>query len=224
MGFDDVLNMFLPKKQLSVDQIKKFLQQPQTIDSRSHLYQGIKLERIREGFDDNNKKFVKMGKKEKKLMKDLRKEFIKGAIKNQIAKEKSIEIFDLIEKNKILENTKNFKIKYLFDPNLKKPQFSSKGIFSNKKKYLINFIKNSNYFVTCIGSEYGKARYLISKELEKKKLKPLEIVSKYSYISNQKLIGKSYLRQIQMNLVLFLKYFVVLIYHSRTIIEYTLNS
>ena len=39
-----------------------------------------------------------MGKKEKKLMKDLRKEFIKGAIKNQIAKEKSIEIFDLIEK------------------------------------------------------------------------------------------------------------------------------
>ena len=79
------------------------------------------------------------------------------------AKFKAGIIYDLIEKNKILENTKNFKIKYLFDPNLKKPQFSSKGIFSNKKKDLINFIKNSNYFVTCFGSEYGKARYLISK-------------------------------------------------------------
>ena len=99
-------------------------------------------------------------------------------------------IYDLIENNKILKNTKNLKIKYLFDPNLKKPQFSSKAIFSNKKKDLINYIKNSNYFVTCIGSEYGKARYLISKELEKKKLKPLEIVSKYSYISNRKIIGK----------------------------------
>ena len=106
------------------------------------------------------------------------------------AKFKAGIIYDLIEKNKILENTKNLKIKYLFDPNLKKPQFSSKGIFSNKKKDLINFIKNSSYFVTCIGSEYGKARYLISKELEKKKLKPLEIVSKYSYFSNKKLIGK----------------------------------
>ncbi len=38
-------------------------------------------------------------------------------------------IYDLIEKNKILENTKNLKIKYLFDPNLKKLQFYSKGIF-----------------------------------------------------------------------------------------------
>ena len=34
-------------------------------------------------------------------------------------------------------------------------------------KNLNAFIKQSDYFVTCIGSEYGKARYLISKELEK---------------------------------------------------------
>ena len=58
------------------------------------------------------------------------------------AKFKAGIIFDLIENNKILKNTKNLKIKYLFDPNLKKPQFSSKAIFSNKKKYLINYIKN----------------------------------------------------------------------------------
>tara|TARA_B100000902_G_scaffold160895_1_gene156470 strand:- start:906 stop:2021 length:1116 start_codon:yes stop_codon:yes gene_type:complete len=71
MGFDDVLNMFLPKKQLSVEEIKKFLQKPQTIDSRSHLFQGIKLERMREGFDDNNKRFVKMSTKEKKVLRDI---------------------------------------------------------------------------------------------------------------------------------------------------------
>ena len=106
------------------------------------------------------------------------------------AKFKAGIIYDLIENNKILKNTKNLKIKYLFDANLKKPQFSTKEIFSNKKKDFKKFIQNSEYFVACIGSEYGKARYLISKELEKKKLKPLDIVSKYSYISNQKLIGK----------------------------------
>ena len=39
-----------------------------------------------------------MGKKEKKLMKDQRDEFIKGAIKKGTEKNKSIEIFDLIEK------------------------------------------------------------------------------------------------------------------------------
>ena len=106
------------------------------------------------------------------------------------AKFKAGIIYDLIENNKILKNTKNLKIKYLFDANLKKPQFSTEAIFSNKKKDFKKFIQNSEYFVACIGSEYGKARYLISKELEKKKLKPLDIVSKYSYISNQKLIGK----------------------------------
>ena len=106
------------------------------------------------------------------------------------AKFKAGIIHNLIEKNKILKNTKNLNIKYLFDPNLKKPQFTSVATFSNKKKDLINFIKNSEYFVTCIGSEYGKARYVISKELEKKRLKPLDIISKDTYISDKKLIGK----------------------------------
>ncbi len=106
------------------------------------------------------------------------------------AKFKAGIIYHLIKNNKILKNTKNLKVKYLFDPNLNKPQFSSKAIFSNKKKDLIDFIKNSEYFVTCIGSEYGKVRYLISKELEKKKLKPLDVVSKHSYISSKKSIGK----------------------------------
>ena len=106
------------------------------------------------------------------------------------AKFKAGIIYSLVEKNKILKNTKNLKVKYLFDPNLNEPKFTSPATFSNNKKDLLSFIKNSEYFVTCIGSEYGKARYMISKELEKKRLKPLDVISKNSYISDKKLIGK----------------------------------
>ena len=106
------------------------------------------------------------------------------------AKFKAGIIYDLIKNNKILENTKNLKVKYMFDPNLKEAKFFSKAKFSRNKKDLKKFIKNSDYFVTCIGGEYGKARYLISKELEKNKLKPLSISSKYAYIANKELIGK----------------------------------
>jgi acetyltransferase EpsM len=106
------------------------------------------------------------------------------------AKYKAGIINDLIENHKILADTKKLSVKFLFDPNLNKAKFYSKAKFSNKKKDLKNFIKGSDYFVTCIGSEYGKARYLISKELEKKKLKPLKIISKHSYISDINLIGE----------------------------------
>ena len=106
------------------------------------------------------------------------------------AKYKAGIINDLIENHKILANTKKLSVKFLFDPNLNNAKFISKAKFSNKKKDLNTFIKQSDYFVTCIGSEYGKARYLISKELEKKKLKPLDIISKHAYISNLDSIGK----------------------------------
>ncbi len=106
------------------------------------------------------------------------------------AKYKAGIIYDLIQNNKILNRNSNFIVKYLFDPNLTKPQFLSKAKFSNTKKDLLVFLKKANYFVTCIGNEHGKARYLISKELEKKKLKPLNIISKEAYISDQKSLGK----------------------------------
>ena len=76
-------------------------------------------------------------------------------------------ILSLIEKNKILTNTRSYMLKYIFDPNLSKAQFSSNATFSNKKSDLKKFFKNSNYFVVCIGNELGMARYFISKELEK---------------------------------------------------------
>lgn len=101
-------------------------------------------------------------------------------------------INDLIENHKILANTKKLAVKFIFDPNLYKAKFLTKAKFSNKKKDLNVFIKQSDYFVTCIGSEYGKARYLISKELEKKKLKPLSIISKNAYISNIDYVGKGF--------------------------------
>ena len=71
MGFDEVLNMFLPKKGLSMDEIKKYLRKPQTVDSRSHLKQGVRLSNIRENFSDNNKKFRTMHTKEEKVLTDL---------------------------------------------------------------------------------------------------------------------------------------------------------
>ena len=106
------------------------------------------------------------------------------------AKYKAGIIYDLINNNKILNRTTDLIVKYLFDPNLSKAQFTSDAIFSNKKKDLNLFLKRSDYFVTCIGNDHGKARYLISKEIEKKKIKPLSIISKQSYISDKKLLGK----------------------------------
>ena len=75
-------------------------------------------------------------------------------------------IYNLIRDNKILSDTKLFAVKYIFDPNLEKPQFSSDAHFSNKKIDLEKYFKDSEYFVVCIGNELGFARYSISKELD----------------------------------------------------------
>jgi len=71
MGFDEITNMFLPKKNMSLEQIKNHLRKPQTVDSRSHLIQGIKLYNVREGFDDNTKTFRNTNTKEKKVLTDI---------------------------------------------------------------------------------------------------------------------------------------------------------
>ena len=106
------------------------------------------------------------------------------------AKYKAGIIYDLIKNNKIKEDTKNLFVKYLFDPGLDEAKFKSKAKFSNKKENLEEFYKNSHYFVACIGNELGMARYYISKELEKKKITPLNIISKSAYVDNEKLLGK----------------------------------
>ena len=106
------------------------------------------------------------------------------------AKYKAGIVHNLIKNNKIKEDTKNLFVKYLFDPGLNEAKFKSRARFSNKKENLEEFFKNSHYFVTCIGNELGMARYFISKELERKKLKPLNIISKSAYVDNEKLLGK----------------------------------
>ena len=70
-------------------------------------------------------------------------------------------------------------------------QMDKKYIVSTniEEKDLAKFIQRSNFFLTCIGNEFGKARYIISKKLEKK-LSPISIISKKSYVSNMKNIGK----------------------------------
>ena len=106
------------------------------------------------------------------------------------AKYKAGIIYDLITNNKIKEDTRNLFVKYLFDPGLEESKFKSKAKFSNKKENLEEFFKKSDYFVTCIGNDLGMARYFISKELENKKIKPLNIISKNTYVDNEKLLGK----------------------------------
>ena len=105
------------------------------------------------------------------------------------AKFKAGIIYNLIKKKLILKDCINLDIKYLFDPGLNKPKFSTKAYFSNKKKDLKKFINNSDFFVVCIGNHYGMARYLISKKLEKQ-LRPLQIISKHSYIADRNLISR----------------------------------
>ena len=83
------------------------------------------------------------------------------------AKFKAGIIYNLIKKKLIFKDRINLDVKYLFDPGLSRPKFSTKAYFSNKKKDLKKFINNSDFFVVCIGNHYGMARYLISKKLEK---------------------------------------------------------
>ena len=99
-------------------------------------------------------------------------------------------MYNLIENNKILADTSSYLVKYVFDPNLSEAQFKSNAIFSNQKKDLEKFFKDSCYFVVCIGNELGMARYFISKELEKKNIIPLDIISKNAYFDDKKLLGK----------------------------------
>ena len=83
------------------------------------------------------------------------------------AKFKAGIIYNYIKKKELVSINSKLKVTYLFDPGLKKPQFKSTAIFSNKQNDLKKFINNSKYFLTCIGNEFGMARYEISKKLEK---------------------------------------------------------
>ena len=84
----------------------------------------------------------------------------------------------------------NLKVKYIYDPNSKKTTFKTKANFINIKKNLKKFVKDSNFFLTCIGGEHGKYRNFISLKIEKMGPKPLSIVSKFSIIDESVQLGK----------------------------------
>ena len=93
---------------------------------------------------------------------------------------------DFYYKNKKI---KNKKIYLLVDPFLKKPYFETNIPFSFQKNDFIKNLNKTNSFIVGIGGRHGKARYLLSKELIKKKLKPLSIIHKTSYIEKTSSVG-----------------------------------
>jgi acetyltransferase EpsM len=98
--------------------------------------------------------------------------------------------------NKI-KNTKYFisnklNIKYIFDNSLTTLKFKTNIIFSNKLSELKKIIKDSSFFIVAIGSEHGKARYLISKELIKNNLKPLNNISNNALIDSTVIFGEGF--------------------------------
>ena len=119
------------------------------------------------------------------------------------AKSKSLILFNMIKNNELFyqnKKIKNKKINLLVDPFLKKPEFISNVTFVNKKNHFIKNLKKANSFIVAIGENFGKARYLISEELIKKKLKPLGLIHKTSFIDKSIFFGTSI--QIMQNVVI----------------------
>ena len=87
-------------------------------------------------------------------------------------------------------NKSKLKSKFVFDPYSKnKSTIKFKGSFFSEIKKFKSNIKNCHSFVVCIGNNNGKARYNISKFLEKFSLTPINLISKYSLIlKKQKLV------------------------------------
>jgi hypothetical protein len=103
MGFDDVLNIFLPKHTISKEEIKKYLGRPQTKDSRNHLLQGIRLGNLREGFEQADKKFIGQDEDGKRGMK-LKEE--KALEKIETEYDKTISAYSQAYKDYLLEHAR----------------------------------------------------------------------------------------------------------------------
>ena len=114
------------------------------------------------------------------------------------AKLKARLLLNLISQPKSLGIKKKITFSGLFDPKLNKPIFDSKIKFYNKKKDLKNLIKKSKYFICCIGP--NKSRYYISEKLSQLKVKPLDIINKYTNIDRSVKIGRGV--QIMPNVVI----------------------
>ena len=92
-----------------------------------------------------------------------------------------LKILNFFKNSKFLKKN-NLKVKYVYDKFIKKLDFKNNVFFSNKNSDLDKMIKNSTHFIVAIGSEHGKARYLISENLRKIGLEPLNAINKFSII------------------------------------------
>ena len=108
------------------------------------------------------------------------------------AKSQSKIILNMIKNNEVFyanKKIKNKKICLLADPWLKKPSFKTKIPFVFQKSYFKKSLNKTNSFLVGIGGGNGKARFLVSKELIKKNLKPLSLIHKSSYIDKTSFLG-----------------------------------
>ena len=108
------------------------------------------------------------------------------------AKSKTLILLNMIKNNELFyenKKIKNKKICLLVDPFLKKPDFETNIPFLFKKSEFKKNLKKTNSFIVGIGGRHGKARYLISNELIKKKLKPLSLIHKTAYIDKTSILG-----------------------------------
>ena len=108
------------------------------------------------------------------------------------ASSKTLIALNMIKNSQVYYNNKkikNGKVVLLADPILKKPNFETNIFFVNKKNDFIKNINKANSFIVGIGGAHGKARHLISQELIKKKLIPLNLIHKTSYVDKTSILG-----------------------------------
>ena len=108
------------------------------------------------------------------------------------AKSKALILINMLRNNEFFDKKKKIiarKVKYLVDPFLKEPEFETKIPFINNKKEFLNNINNTNSFIVGIGGHFGKARTLISKELIKRGLRPINAIHKSSIIDKTSFLG-----------------------------------
>ena len=106
------------------------------------------------------------------------------------AKSKTLILLNMIKNNQLFysnRKVKNKKVSFIVDPYLKKPDFNCEITFINKKNDFKKIIKETNSFVMGVGA--GKARYLMSKELIKKNLKPLSLIHSTSFVDKTSILG-----------------------------------
>ena len=75
----------------------------------------------------------------------------------------------------------NFEVTGIFENSLDSIPFKTKLPIFKTQKELYNLIKVSTHFIISIGGN-GLARYEVSKKLKSLKLKPLNLISKYTVL------------------------------------------